>query len=400
MSGWATASLGEIFDIARGGSPRPIDSYVTDDPNGINWVMIGDAKEGSKYITSTKKRIRPEGAQRSRRVKPGDFLLTNSMSFGKPYIMQTEGCIHDGWLAMSPRNGNVDPDFFYHLLGSKTLYSEFERRASGATVKNLNIDLVRGVTVPFPPLLEQRRIAGVLDKADALRAKRRAAIAKLDELTQSIFLDMFGDPAINPKGWRVATLSFLGQVITGTTPPSARGGMFDGPVPFVTPGDLESGQPAKRTVTEEGAAASRTVNAGATLVCCIGATIGKMSNVPVRSAFNQQINAVQWSPDVDPQYGLVCMRFFKPKIIAWGASTTLPILKKSAFEQIEIPVPPYEHQRAFGRLAEMAQQMALTHKSSLHEADTLFASLQHRAFRGELWLDSEKLPRNVCDFGR
>ena len=152
MSAWPTAALGDIFEIARGGSPRPIDDFTTNDRAGINWIMIGDATEGSKYITSTKKRIRPEGAQRSRQVKPGDFLLTNSMSFGKPYIMRTEGCIHDGWLVLSPRNGKVDADFFYHLLGSKAIYAEFERRAAGATVKNLNIDLVRGVSVPLPPL--------------------------------------------------------------------------------------------------------------------------------------------------------------------------------------------------------------------------------------------------------
>jgi type I restriction enzyme S subunit len=84
MSAWPTAGLGDIFEIARGGSPRPIDDFITDDPAGINWIMVSDATEGSKYITGTKKRIRPKGAERSRQVKPGDFLLTNSMSFGKP----------------------------------------------------------------------------------------------------------------------------------------------------------------------------------------------------------------------------------------------------------------------------------------------------------------------------
>ena len=225
-SAWPTAALDDIFEIARGGSPRPIDAFITDDPKGINWIMIGDAAEGSKYIRSTKKRIRPEGSRRSRRVKPGDFLLTNSMSFGKPYIMRTEGCIHDGWLVLSPRRDNVDADFFYHLLGSKAVYAEFERRASGATVKNLNIDLVRGVTVPLPPLPEQRRIAEILDKADALRAKRRAALAQLDTLTQSIFLDMFGDPATNPKRWAVRTVGdMLDSAAYGTSEKSAATGM-------------------------------------------------------------------------------------------------------------------------------------------------------------------------------
>ena len=220
MSGWPVVTLGEVFDIARGGSPRPIDHFTTEDPNGINWIMIGDASEGSKYITKTRKRIRPEGAQRSREVKPGDFVLTNSMSFGKPYIMRTSGCIHDGWLVLSPRRDDVDADFFYHLLGSRAVYSEFERRASGATVKNLNIDLVSVVKIPLPPLPEQRRIADILDKADALRAKRRAALAQLDTLSQSIFIDMFGDPATNPKGWPQVTMTDLCEVKGGKRLPN------------------------------------------------------------------------------------------------------------------------------------------------------------------------------------
>ena len=82
-------SLGDIFEIARGGSPRPIQKYITDDPDGVNWIMISDASETSKYITSTKKRIIRDGVKNSRMVYSGDFLLTNSMSFGRPYIMKT-----------------------------------------------------------------------------------------------------------------------------------------------------------------------------------------------------------------------------------------------------------------------------------------------------------------------
>ena len=167
----------------------------------------------------------------------------------------------------------------------------------------LNVDRCLRLGLPLPPLPEQRRIAEILDKADALRAKRRAALAQLDTLTQSIFLDMFGDPATNPKGWPVGALRSLGRVTTGGTPPSAKEGMFDGAIPFITPGDLESGQPIKRTVTDAGAEASRTVDSGATLVCCIGATIGKIGKSTVRSAFNQQLNAVEWGERVHAEYG-------------------------------------------------------------------------------------------------
>lgn len=102
------AELGEIFEIARGGSPRPIDAYVTDDLEGVNWISISDASDSSKYITSTKRRIKQSGVSKSRLVYPGDLLLTNSMSFGRPYIMGTSGCIHDGWLVLSDKHQRTD----------------------------------------------------------------------------------------------------------------------------------------------------------------------------------------------------------------------------------------------------------------------------------------------------
>ena len=168
--GWPTSALEDLFEISRGGSPRPIDDYITESPDGVNWIMIGDAPEGSKYITATKKKIKPEGEKRSRSVNPGDFLLTNSMSFGRPYIMRTSGCIHDGWLVLSPRKSNVVPDYFYSLLGSRALYTEFSRRAPGATVKNLNIGLVRSVVVPVPPEAKQREYA---DRVSAIEGVDR-----------------------------------------------------------------------------------------------------------------------------------------------------------------------------------------------------------------------------------
>jgi len=217
-----------------------------------------------------------------------------------------------------------------------------------------------------------------------LRAKRRAALAQLGSLTQSIFLDLFGDPATNPKGWPYKTLFDLGRVQTGGTPPSEKSGMFDGPIPFVTPGDLESDEPVRRSVTLAGAEESRTVRSGATLVCCIGATIGKMGITQARSAFNQQLNSIEWHSEVDDLYGYAAMRFFKPTIKTWGASTTLPILKKSSFEKIEIPVPPLPLQQEFARRFQATEKLRVAQRESLIALDELFASLQHRAFRGEL----------------
>lgn len=163
-SSWAWCKVRDVADVARGGSPRPIKQYLTDSPDGVNWIKIGDAEEGSKYITKTAERIIPEGAKRSRYVKTGDFLLTNSMSFGKPYILGTDGCIHDGWLVISPTDGAYDKNFLYYLLSSSFAYNQFSEKAGGAVVSNLNKDKVSDSLFPLPPIAEQKRIADMIEK--------------------------------------------------------------------------------------------------------------------------------------------------------------------------------------------------------------------------------------------
>ena len=161
---WHWEKLGNICTIARGGSPRPIDDYLTTDENGINWIKIGDTEQGGKYIYHTKEKIKPEGLSKTRQVKSGDFLLTNSMSFGRPYILKTDGCIHDGWLVISDIKNVFDQDFLYYALSSDFMYNAFVELAAGSTVKNLKSDTVRSVLFPVPPLQEQKRIAEHLEK--------------------------------------------------------------------------------------------------------------------------------------------------------------------------------------------------------------------------------------------
>lgn len=161
---WKWIRLGWAMEIERGGSPRPIKTFMTDSKDGINWIKIGDVAKDGKYIWQTKEKIKPEGEKKSRRVYPGDFLLTNSMSFGRPYISKIEGCIHDGWLLLRNSKGIFDLDYLYWLLSSKYAYNQFVQKASGATVDNLNKDKVASAIIPLPPLAEQRRIANRIEE--------------------------------------------------------------------------------------------------------------------------------------------------------------------------------------------------------------------------------------------
>ena len=180
---WCWIRLQEIADIARGGSPRPIEDYLTNDESGINWIKIGDTKPGSKYIVSAKEKIKAEGKNHSRYVQAGDFLLTNSMSFGRPYILKIDGCIHDGWLVFANIKNCLLQDYLYHALSSKYIYDSFSLVAAGSTVKNLKSDTVKQVLFPLPPIDEQKRILEEIERIIEI-------IEKLDddkmELSQAI----------------------------------------------------------------------------------------------------------------------------------------------------------------------------------------------------------------------
>ena len=161
---WVWSRLGAVFLIARGGSPRPIQEYITTAANGINWIKIGDSDVGSKYINDTREKITPEGALKSRFVNSGDLLLTNSMSFGRPYILNIDGCIHDGWLVLGNYNEILDINYFYHVLSSQFAFYQFYEQVSGAVVKNLNSEKVSHSLFPVPPLGEQHRIVECIEQ--------------------------------------------------------------------------------------------------------------------------------------------------------------------------------------------------------------------------------------------
>lgn len=154
------------MNITRGASPRPIRKYLTEDEDGINWIKIGDVSQGSKYITKTQEKITKEGASKSRFVSKGDFILSNSMSYGRPYILKIDGCVHDGWLILSDINDRLDKDYLYYILGSKLVQQQFSDLATGTTVDNLNISRVKSVKIPIPLVAEQKKLMLNINKLE------------------------------------------------------------------------------------------------------------------------------------------------------------------------------------------------------------------------------------------
>lgn len=188
---WEQREFAELVTIERGGSPRPIDQFITDDVNGLNWIKIGDAPLHGNYITSTKEKIKPEGLSKTREVFPGDLILSNSMSFGRPYIMGIKGCIHDGWLAIKDPNKHFDLFFLCILLGSDVMLQQYKSLAAGSTVNNLNKELVGKTTVSYPSKAEQQKIGACLWKLDNLITLHQRKLEVLKKLKKGLLQQMF-----------------------------------------------------------------------------------------------------------------------------------------------------------------------------------------------------------------
>jgi type I restriction enzyme S subunit len=198
---WREVTLGEVLEISRGGSPRPIQEYLTNSEDGINWVKIADATRSEKYIYSTLQKIKREGISRSREVFAGDFILSNSMSFGRPYIMRTDGCIHDGWLLLSKVSSKFDEDFLYNLLNSDYVQRQFESLAAGSGVRNLNIEVVKKVKVKIPTIHVQKELASVINEFDNFIIKLTKQLHSGFDLRNALLSDLLSGEHQIPESY-------------------------------------------------------------------------------------------------------------------------------------------------------------------------------------------------------
>ena len=331
-----------------------------------------------------------EGEYLNYRLCNGDILISHINSekhLAKCAIFESDrrDIVHGmNLLCLRPRCEVVFPKYLFHYLSSPV----FLRLIPAITKKSVNqasftVTAFKDLEIPLPPLPVQKRIAAILDKADAIRRKRKQAIQLADDFLRAVFLDMFGDPVTNPKEWPMKSLKLLGKSATGRTPPSEKAGMWGEGLPFVTPGDLSGRVDSSvREVTQEGADHSKVCRAGSLLVCCIGATIGKVGIAGCPAAFNQQINAQEWGAEILDIYGYFVFKLFPDLVRERAIQTTLPILKKSLFDEIEIPVPAKGIQDKFAVLAQKISSFSARHESGAEMP--IFESLSQMAFSGQL----------------
>jgi len=302
---------------------------------------------------------------------------------------------------LRPDTEIIYPKYFFYVLSDnhkkgKTL--RYQNRTTG--IINLKLDNYLQSEIPLPPLGDQKRIAHLLGSVEGLIARRKQHLQQLDDLLKSVFLEMFGDPVRNEKGWEKPELKHFGKISTGNTPPRKDPSNYSSQhIEWIKTDNISVDtvfiSPAVEHLSEVGVTKSRTVTKGALLVACIAGSvesIGRAALTDRTVAFNQQINAIQPKKEVNPFYLYVLFKISRAYIQKHATKGMKKILTKGDFEKITMIKPPIALQNQFAAIVEKVESIKSRYQQSLAELETLYGALSQKAFKGELDLSRVPLP--------
>jgi type I restriction enzyme, S subunit len=388
---WNRITLGELTSATRPicyGVLKP-GPYVED---GVPLIRITDISNND-FDGSDLHYISHELDQEFKRSKlvGGEILVSIQGTIGRIAMcpMAYANANISRTIAVIEPDSRVYKPFLYWFLryyGERELFDAF-----GATRASLNISTIRALEVPLPPLEEQKRIASILDKADAIRRRRQQAIELADQFLRSVFLDMFGDPATNPKGWPKKKISQIGSVSTGNTPSRKVEKYYGDHLEWIKSDNINTPYhfltSAEEHLSEEGTKVARIAPEGSILVTCIAGSMDCIGNIAIadrRVAFNQQINSI--TPYEPEQLYFIYAQLLYNKNLVQNASTKSMkgMVNKSKFSDIELIIPDKVDQQNFNQLfAETNDWIAKLSEQHV-KSNAMFNSLSQQAFSGEL----------------
>ena len=339
-------SLGTLCNIQRGGSPRPISEYITDQSDGLNWIKIGDTDD-SMYITKTEEKIKPSGLRKTRQVYAGDLLLSNSMSFGRPYILKIDGCIHDGWLVLHINDATkLSPIYLCSYLSQQGTYSEMAKLAAGGVVQNLNSNIIKQLAVIVPNMEEQTKYIQILEQADK---------SKFTSL-KSQFIEMFGCKTPNVKVGDVSSV-VSGKSISKDLEDIPGDIAYVKVADFNLPENNKYIQVSSRYVTSENANSSKLISPGTIIFAKNGAA--SMSNKKRLTAIECCIDMntlaiIPNSQKVDSEF--LYAIFDSLDLSFYVRQGAVPSISPHTIEGIEIYLPSFDEQLSFSKICKQTDK--------------------------------------------
>lgn len=386
---WPTVPLGEICHVASGGTPsRTRQDYYDGD---VPWVKISDMLQGN--VVGTEETITLEGlANSSAKVFPkGTLLLSIFATVGRTAILGIDAATNQAIAGITPDASRIDMKFLRHHLDASV--PELVKRSRGVAQVNINLSILKSHPIPLPPLEEQRRIVKILDQADDLRAKRRLAIALLDQLPQAIFLEMFGDPATNPKKWPLVRFGNLASKFSdGPFGSNLKSSHYTGQgirvwrLQNIGVGELIDDDRAFISEAHFSKLRKHLCEPGDVIIGTLGdPNLRAFVHPPSVAAALNKADCVQVRPRLDVADAAYLCWLCNSKGMEILANSgiqgqTRLRISMGRLREIHVPAPPVELQRLFSARVEAADRAKVSHRSALAELDALFASLRDRAF--------------------
>jgi type I restriction enzyme S subunit len=373
------STLGEVAEFINGAAFKPEDWTEAGQPI----IRIQNLTDPSKPFNRTTRTVASKY-----QVDPGDLLVSWSATLGVFEWNRAEaGLLNQHIFRVLPDPKKIRKDYLRHMLHDALF--EMERHMHGATMKHVNRGEFLATTIPLPPLAEQKRIAGILDAADGLRAKRRESLAQLDSLLQSTFLTLFGDPVANPMGWEKRKFGEIGSLDRGVSKHRPRNApeLLGGAYPLIQTGEVANCdtfiREYKNTYSEAGLKQSKLWPAG-TLCITIAANIAKTGILEFDACFPDSIVGFRSSDPATVFFAQVWLSFLQKMLEETAPESAQKNINLEILRNLEVPLPPLPLQRRFAAIVESVERQKARQRAHLAELDALFAALQHRAFRGEL----------------
>lgn len=383
--------LGNLCEIVRGSSPRP-KGDARFYGGSVPRLMVADVTRDGKYVTPRIDSLTQEGAALSRPMQKGDLVIAVSGNPGLSAILEIDACIHDGFVGLRNLNkARTSVDYLYRYL--MFFKEQINSKAVGAIFKNLTTHQIADIKIPLPPLEEQRRIAAILDKADAVRRKRQSAIALTEELLRSAFLEMFGDPIINPRGWEEVE---LGDLLTFLTSGSRGWAKFYAPEGklFLRIQNVRDGKLLLDDIAyvspPDSAEASRTLVKEGDVLVSITADLGRTAVIPKEfkpAHINQHLALLRLKREcISPVYLAAFLASISGQLqfARLNREGVKAGLNFDDIRGLHILLPPLETQMEYEKFFIHQTDTLNQYKQGCDAAQSLFNSLLQKAFRGEL----------------
>ena len=359
---WEKKRFSKYIKLYRGSSPRPIQNYLTQSNIGVNWIKIGDTKNAINFkIKKVEEKITLNGAEKSRKVNVGELILANSMSFGKTYELEIDGCIYDGWFVLREYEEYFHKPFLLQFLNSEYMQKQYNKLSAGGIVQNISSEIVNQTILFHTAIQEQKKIADCLNSIDSLISAQSQKVELLKEHKNGLLQNLFPKDGENiPKirfcefkdsqKWKQKKLGILTKVIVGGTPSTIESSYWnDGIINWLSSGDINNGiiKQASKLITPLGLekSSAKLMPPNTVVLAMTGATLGRIGYLAIETSGNQSVAGLIPNKEYNSKFLFYLLQKNTNTILSMAGGAAQAGINKATIESLEFYFPLINEQK-------------------------------------------------------